>query len=117
MNIRPRGGKFPQSLLDLPLQLRAQLPAGKAEAEILRRRIRQLLHTLLNAPFPVLQGQIYHIGFSWWVAPNTASPRLICRHSHSTIQLLPILESPAKVASPSERTTVDEHFGGWARGL
>ena len=59
-----RGGKFPQSLLDLPLQLRAQPAAGKAEAEILRRRIRQLLHTLLNAPFPVLQGQIYHIGFS-----------------------------------------------------
>ena len=65
-----RGGKCPQSLLDLPLQLRAQLPAGKAKAEILRRRIRQLLHTLLNAPFPVLQGQIYHIGFSGGQSPH-----------------------------------------------
>ena len=37
--------------------------------QVLRRRFGQLLHPLLDAPLPVLQRQIHHVGFPGGDAP------------------------------------------------
>lgn len=72
MNIRPVEGNSRRVSSICPSSSAPSCPQEKPKREILRRRIRQLLHTLLNAPFPVLQGQIYHIGF-----PGGQPPRCL----------------------------------------
>lgn len=66
---QPGGGVILQHGLDLAFQLRAQLTAGEAEMQVLRRHFGQLLHPLLNAPLPVLQRQVDHVGFPGGDAP------------------------------------------------
>ena len=66
---QPSGGVILQHGLDLAFQFRAQLPAGEAEMQVLRRRFGQFLHSLLDAPLPVLQRQIHHVGFPGGNAP------------------------------------------------
>ncbi len=70
--------------------------------QVLRRRFGQLLHSLLDAPLPVLQRQIHHVGFPGGDAPY----RLALADLETEPEdhpALPILESPAMTASPSAR--------------
>lgn len=65
MNIRPVEGNSRRVSSICPSSSAPSCPQEKP-----KRRVRQLLHTLLNAPFPVLQSQIYHIGFSGGQPPH-----------------------------------------------
>ena len=50
-------------------QFGTELTAGEAKMQVVRRRVRQVLHTLLDAPFPILQCEIYDVRLSGREAP------------------------------------------------
>ena len=68
-----RGGVVLQYVLDLAFQFGTELTAGEAEMQVVGRSIRQVLHTLLDAPFAVLQCEIHDVRLSCWETPYRLS--------------------------------------------